>query len=80
MLNKYNESKVLRTLESEGWFDAPIYGYSYIKEIVQSQTALSEDDKKLNVLINLNYLPFNGVELDQIIRKLNQDIEPPVSN
>ena len=70
-LKNFNENKALRVLEKEGWFNSPIYGHSHFKKIDPSEIALSENDKKaLNALIDINYLPFNGIAMDEILRKL----------
>ncbi len=70
-LKKHNENKALLILEKEGWFKEPIYGTSSFKKINQNKVRLNENDQKaLRTLVDINYLPFNGIGMDEIIRKL----------
>ncbi len=64
-LEKHNEEAALNLMKNKGWLDIPT---------LRKELKFTEDDRKhLQVLIDRNYLPFNGVELDSIIRKLRPE-------
>lgn len=66
-LQRNNEKKVISIMTEKGWLDAPVLKY---------EAEFTESDKRsLQILIDKNYLPFNGVELDSIIRKLRPEID-----
>lgn len=69
-----NELHALNVMEQQRWFEIPIYGQSTLKNQSASESiALTEEDSiALNLLVERNYLPFDGIAAGELLIKLRE--------
>lgn len=69
-----NELHALNVMEQQGWFEIPSYGQSVLSpQSISENIALTEEDRiALNLLIERNYLPFDGIAAGELLIKLRE--------
>lgn len=73
ILTQRDETSILRILKKEGWFEVPVYGELDKDRDIQLIELTDKDIEALDLLINLNYLPFDGIGMYDLYQKLNVD-------
>jgi len=70
-LSKNQNFKAIAVLKNEGWLAKPIYGqYSYTDP---KDIELNDNDlEALDLLLSLDYLPFDGIGMGELLRELRE--------
>nr|AKN38406.1 hypothetical protein [Enterovibrio norvegicus]AKN40271.1 hypothetical protein [Enterovibrio sp. FF_113] len=70
-LSKNKDFKAIEVLKNEGWLAKPTYGqYSYT---APKNIELNDNDlEALDLLLSLDYLPFDGIGMGELLRGLRE--------